>query len=98
MARFDVYRLRDGGLALDCQANFLDDIGTRFIVPLMPPGEGPAPNARLNPSFDIDGEPVVMLPQFATAIRTRELATKIGSLDHDHIRIIAAIDVLIGSG
>ena len=98
MARFDVYRLRDGGLALDCQANFLDDIGTRFVVPLMPPGDGPPTNARLNPGFDIDGEAVVMVPQFATAVRTRDLAERVGSLDHDHIRIVAAIDVLIGSG
>ena len=98
MVRFDVYRLRDGGLALDCQANFLDDIGTRFIVPLMPPGEGPSPNARLNPRFEIDGEPVIMVPQFATAVRTRELTKKIGSLDHEHFRIVGAIDVLTGSG
>jgi toxin CcdB len=98
MARFDVYRLRDGGLALDCQANFLDDIGTRFVVPLMPLGDGPPPNQRLNPAFEIEGEPVVLVPQFATAIRTRELAKKIGSLADEHIGIVAAIDVLIGNG
>lgn len=98
MARFDVYRLRDGGLAIDCQADFLDDIGTRFVVPLMPPGEGPPSNTRLNPRFDVDGENLVAVPQFATAVRTRELVKKVGSLDHEHIRIVGAIDVLIGSG
>ena len=98
MARFDVYRLRDGGLAIDCQAAFLEDIGTRFVVPLMPPGEGPPPNPRLNPRFEVDGEPVVMVPQFATAVRTRELVGRITSLDHEHIRVVGAIDVLIGSG
>ena len=98
MARFGVYRLRDGGLAIDCQANFLADIGTRFIVPLMPPGEGPPPNARLNPILEFDGERMVVVPQFATAIRTQELKSRAGSLAHEDYRIVGAIDVLIGAG
>ncbi|GAA0734621.1 CcdB family protein [Sphingomonas japonica] len=98
MARFDVYRLGDGALVLDCQADFLDDIATRFVVPLVPPGEGPPPNPRLNPRFDIGEEPVVMVTQFATSIRTSELRTKVGSLDHAHIEIVGALDVLIGAG
>jgi len=97
MARFDIYRLRDGSLAVDCQADFLDDIGTRFVIPLLPRGEGPAPNARINPEFDIDGETMVLLTQLATAVRTSELRTRTGSLDREHLRITQAIDVLIGT-
>lgn len=98
MARFDVYRLRDGGLVLDCQSNLLEDIGTRFVVPLMPLGEGPPMNSRLNPRFEVGDEAVVLVPQLATAVRSVELKARIGSLEHEHYRIIGAIDVLIGSG
>lgn len=37
MAKFDVYRLRDsGGLVVDCQADLLDGLNTRFVVPSLP--------------------------------------------------------------
>lgn len=98
MARFDVYLMRDGGLALDCQADMFGDIGTRFVIPLMPVGEGPPTTSRLNPRFDVNGEPLVMITELATAIRTSELQSKVGSLEHEHFRIIGAIDVLTGSG
>lgn len=98
MARFDVHRLSDGGLVLDCQADFLDEIATRFVVPLAPLGEGPPTNTRLNPRLEVNGETLVMLTQFATSIRTAELRAKVASLDHAHFQIIGAIDVLTGSG
>lgn len=99
MARFDVHRLGDGGLVLDCQADFLDEIGTRFVVPLEPPGaDRPPANPRLNPVFEINGETLVMVTQLAAAIRTSELKGRVGSLDHEHFRIVGAIDSLIGAG
>lgn len=98
MARFDVYELAGGGLAINCQANLLGDIATRLVVPLMPLGEGPPPNPKLNPQFDVDGERLVMTTQFATSVRVRELRKRVSSLDHEYLRIISAIDVLIGAG
>lgn len=97
MARFDVYRMSDGGFAIDCQGNQFDDIGTRFIVPLVPRGDGPAPNGRLNPIFDINGEPMVMTTQLATAVRTGELRTKVLNLEDQDTKITGAIDMLIGT-
>jgi toxin CcdB len=97
MARFDVHRLRDGSLIVDCQADFLEDIGTRFVVPLLPRGDGPAPNARINPEFTFNGETMVLVTQLASALRTSELRAKVGTLDYDHPRITGAIDVLIGT-
>jgi toxin CcdB len=97
MSRFDVYRLTDGALVIDCQAEFLDDIGTRFIIPLVPRGEGPPPNSRINPGFNIAGEQVVLITQLAAAVRTNELRTRVGSLDREHLRITGAIDVMIGT-
>ena len=97
MARFDVHRLRDGSLVVDCQAEFLEDIGTRLVVPLLPRGVGPAPNARINPGFTFNGESMVLVTQLATALRTSELRMKVGTLDYDHLRITSGIDVLIGT-
>lgn len=98
MARFDVYSLADGGLVLDCQSDQLAEIGTRFVVPLVPGEHAPPRNQRLNPRFRIGSEDVTMVTQFATSIRTRELRTRIGSLADQHEQIIRAIDVLIGTG
>ncbi|RZM25111.1 MAG: CcdB-like protein [Sphingomonas sp.] len=97
MARFDIYQLADGGLVVDCQADFLGDIATRFIIPLLPPGEAPPANVRINPTFDVRGEQLVLVTQFAAAIRVAELRTRVGSLDHEHLRVTGAIDVLIGT-
>lgn len=97
MARFDVYRLNDGSMVVDCQADFLSDIGTRFVLPLLPQGEGPGPNARINPEFDINGERLVLVAQLAATLRTTELRTRVTSLADESYRIIGAIDVLIGT-
>jgi toxin CcdB len=98
MARFDVYELADGARVLDCQADVFDGIGTRFVVPLARAGESAPTHPRLHPEFHVNGEPLIMMTEFAAAIRASELRTKIGSLEHEHFRIIGAIDVLTGSG
>lgn len=98
MAQFDVHWIDSGGLVLDCQADVFRGIGTRFVVPLMPEGEGPPTNPRLHPRFDVNGETLVMMTELATAIRTSELRSRTGSLAHDRLRIIGAIDALTGSG
>ena len=36
MARFSAHRLSDGSWVLDCQADLLDHLTTRFVVPLIP--------------------------------------------------------------
>jgi toxin CcdB len=98
MAQFDVFRLADGGLVLDCQSSELDEIGTRFVVPLIPPAESAPHNAYLNPSFEVDDEQVSMVTQFAMAIRTRELRRRVGSLASHRDQIVCAIERLIGAG
>ena len=93
----DVYCLADGGLVLDCQANRFDDIGTRLVIPLVPPDFAPPHYAKLNAVFDVDGERVSLVTQLATSIRTAELRRRVGSLASERDQIIAAIDVLIGT-
>lgn len=95
MPQFDVYRTGDGGMVLDCQADVFDRIGTRFVVPLMPVGEAAPDTPRLHPRFEVNGEPMIMMTEFATAIRTVELRSKACSMAHERFRIIGAIDVLL---
>ena len=98
MARFDVFRLANGALVVDCQADFLAGISTRFVLPLMPSGEAPPAQPRLNPTFQIDGEPLVLVTQFAAALQKSELRTRVGSLATDYERVTGALDVLTGTG
>lgn len=98
MAQLDVFRLADGGLVLDCQSTRFNDIGTRFVVPLVHGDYAPPHNARLNPTLDVDGERVTMVTQFATSIRTQELRRRVGNLTDHRDEIVAALDTLIGIG
>ena len=96
MAKFDVFRRRSGaGYLLDCQADLLDELNTRFVVPLLPAREAPKPAARLNPVFELEGESHVMLTQFAAAIPVAELGEKVASLSDRDIDILNALDMLI---
>lgn len=94
--KFDVYRRRDGaGYLLDCQADLLDSLNTRLVVPLLPPEDAPKPAARLNPVFEVEGRPHVMVTQFASAIMVRELGERVGSLESEQYVIGSALDMLV---
>ncbi len=67
MAQFDVHLL-GSGLVVDCQSNLLNDISTRFNVPLIARNQAPPPARRFNPVFAIDGADRVMTTQFASAV------------------------------
>jgi toxin CcdB len=96
MARFDVYRRRvDGGYLLDCQADLLSDLTTRFVVPLLPPHAAPKPAARLNPILSVGGEPYVMVTQFAAAVMKSELGQSVDNRRDDAEQIVGALDLLI---
>ena len=66
MARFDVYRnprkdtAKRTPFLLDVQSDFLEDLGTRVVVPLRAASVIGQPVTRLNPAFDIAGVKVVM--------------------------------------
>nr|WP_295370609.1 CcdB family protein [uncultured Sphingosinicella sp.] len=95
MARFDIFEPRSGGgYLLDCQADILRHLNTRFCIPLMSPDEAPIAGERLNPEFEIEGAPFRMVTQFAAAIPVRELGLNVGSLADEHATIMNAIDML----
>ena len=98
MAQFDVHRLADGGLVVECQANRFDYIGTRLVIPLMPADYTPPRNDRLNPRVAVNDEQLYVVTQLAQAIRTSELRGRVGSIASDRDAIVRALDVLIGAG
>ena len=96
MPQFDVYRnLAEPGYLLDCQADALAGLTTRVVVPLLPVDYAPLPSRRLNPSFRVGAEEVVMMTHFASAVPQRVLGEAVGSLAHEHTTIMNAFDLLL---
>lgn len=97
MARFDVYPMpRQGrGYLLDVQADLLDRLDTRTVVPLFREDAAPPPMATLNPVFEINGQRHVMVTQSIATLRRKDLGKPVLSLDEHHHLITSALDVLL---
>lgn len=95
MARNTLYRLApDQILVLDVQADLLDVLNTRVVVPLLPKMKAPAPAQYLNPVFLIDGAEFVMVTQFLSAVSVAQLSEPVGVLDDKFPEITRALDML----
>ncbi|MFA6115584.1 MAG: CcdB family protein [Sphingomonas sp.] len=96
MARFDVYRPKDGDeLLLDCQADVLDELDSRFVVPLLPATTFRRTFVRLNPTFEVGGQTVIMATQSAATIPVRLIGQRVTSLADEQVAIMNAIDMLL---
>lgn len=95
MAQFDVYAMPDGSLLLDCQADILNDLNTRFVVPLLDPDVAPKIVRGFNPGFVIGDQALVMYTQFSAAVPASILTRRIDNLADQHFTILAALDMLI---
>lgn len=93
MASFDVY-LTPTGYVVDVQTDLIDGLGTRLVVPLLPPEVVPAPVRRLHPVFEIEGRRFLMATHLMSAIRATSLGRPVASLDHEYDRIRAALDMV----
>ncbi|GAB2187915.1 CcdB family protein [Roseibium sp. LAB1] len=95
MARNLLYRLKpDHVLVLDVQADLLESLNTRVVVPLLPKSRAPTPAAYLNPIFGWKGEQYVMATQFLAAVSISQLGDPLGSLDEHFAEITRALDTL----
>ena len=96
MAKFDVYPgAENDTLLLDVQADLLDALNTRMVVPLMAVGKAPVPAKRLNPVFVIDSTEYVMVTQFMAAVPRSILRDPVANLNDSFEDITSAIDMLI---
>ena len=96
MARLDIYRMKSSGtLVVDCQAELLEDLRTRIVIPLFPLADAPKPARNLNPVFELDDEQFVLMTQLLSAVESRELGKKQGSLDGNESEVMNALDFLL---
>jgi toxin CcdB len=96
MTRFTVYPEPDGdGLLLDVQADALEHLNTRMVVPLLPAKRAPHPAKTLNPVVRIGNIDYVVATQFMAAVPARILQDSVSSLSHRRDEILAAIDLLL---
>ena len=98
MARFDVFQVSDSKdrLVLDVQANDVDVIGTRVVIPLIVLGHYQSKIIpRLMPVVHIDGDEYVMLTQNLSSVLSSAFVKKITNIESDHrYEITSAMDFL----
>ena len=100
MARFDVYEnlnraTRDSiPYLLDVQADLLDALATRVVVPLVSAEDMGGATKYFCPQFKIKGIAVVMSTGELAGLPLRTFGAKVTSLKHKRDEIIAALDLL----
>lgn len=96
MAKYDVYYAKaDKTLLVDCQADMLEVLDTRVVVPLLPIANAPKPARYLNPLIELGGETFVMATQFLASVSARDLGDKFATLSDRSDDVNRAIDTLI---
>ena len=88
---------RDGTIPylLNVQADLLDELATRVVVPLIRAEHFGRPARGLHPAFEIAGNPVVMATHLLAAVPRGELGAIVASLSDHRPAIIAAVDILL---
>jgi toxin CcdB len=100
MAQFDVYLNPNAATRklipylLDVQADLLDTLATRVVVPLILAEEMGLAAKHLNPQFKIKGVAVVMSTAELAGVANRSLGDKVATLESKRNEIIAALDLL----
>lgn len=100
MAQFDVYLNPNAATRkaipylLDVQADLLDTLATRVVVPLILEEEMGLAARHLNPQFRIKGVAVVMSAAELAGVPNRSLGEKVATLKSRRDEIIAALDLL----
>lgn len=95
MAQFDVYEVRPGQYLIDCQADLLSHLGSRFTVPLSPISGRRQTIDRFHPHLLVEGVAMMMVTELAGAIPARALGRRIASLVAQEYEIKTALDMLI---
>lgn len=95
MARYDVYDNPIGeGYLIDVQADLLDELNTRVVVPLVPYAPRMKVVRRLNPIFTINGNQFALFAHLVGTVPAARLGEPRTNLDRHHDEIVAALDML----
>jgi len=103
MAQFDVHRNpnpktnRTVPYLLDVQADLLDMLATRVVVPLIAADKARAARG-LNPEFTIGETAVIMSTAELAGISVRSLGDKVATLKDRRGEIVSALDLLFTGG
>jgi len=102
MAQFDVYRNPETAQSrripflLDVQSALLAALNTTIIVPLYDPAAVNAPPIHgLMPTFEIEGQPVVMMAPELAGVPRKKLPQKTSNLTEQRDVIIAALGLVL---
>lgn len=102
MAQFTVYRNRNPStkaeypLLLDIQADLLDELATRVVIPLTrAAGLVRRPIRNLMPIVTVDGEEYVAVTQDLAGTERSSLGPRVASVAGQRDAIVAALDFLI---
>ena len=95
MAQYDLFADPGGnGYLLDVQNDLLEGLNVRAVVPLLPQDRAPIAASRLNPMFQIDGAPYLMMTQYVAAVPIGILRAHFGNLSDRFDAITSALDML----
>ncbi|MFZ2957389.1 MAG: CcdB family protein [Candidatus Ozemobacteraceae bacterium] len=100
MPQFDVYEnfnehtKAEFPFLLDVQADLLNSLSTRVVVPLVISSMMDKPISHLNPGFVINKKTVFMSTSEMAGISVRNFGKKVGSLKDQRNTIISALDFL----
>lgn len=95
MARFDVYPFQDEIHLVDIQADLLDDLPTRAVLPLVPKNDAPEHMRKLTPEITLFGKPFVLLTMQIGTIEASRLGEAISNIEQDYRQSITeAVDFL----
>lgn len=94
MPQYDVHPLEGAGLVVNCQADLLDQLTARVVIPLVDPATVAGPLTRLHPLFDIADTRLLMATHLIGAVPVAALGPTVASLTRKQLTIIGALDVL----
>lgn len=100
MAQFDVYENKNPEsrdmipYLLDVQADLLDNLTTRVVVPLFTVAAIGQPAKFLNPQFEIKRNTVIMSTAELAGVNIHVLGERVCSLKEHRTEIITALDFL----
>ena len=97
MARYDVVLSSEGdGYLVDVQADLLDELKTRVVVPLVPASPDFRPVRVLNPVITVGGKQFVMLTHLIATVPAGKLGEPRANIAALRDQIDAALDMLFG--